>query len=350
MNTICTDGCSEFAFNETPPLFLEAKKLFEIPFELVRGSPTQFRTRAKLAVRKEGIGLFKRGTHTVIPMTICLAHHPKLNEAFASFKTAFSKSSFTPYDEVHHTGDIRYIQLIVERSSNNIMLSLVLNNKARLNELKTWCEKALPFSSVSINVQTEKTNSIFSNEWHHVFGPEYISEVICGNEFFFGPSHFGQANLELFEKLIFDLQKNISADSHVLEVYGGIGVIGLSIASKCASVTISEREKSAEKYFQMALKNKKAEFKVVDSLGSIELLQKVDTVIVDPPRKGLEPQFLDAVIGSDIKKLIYVSCGFPSFERDMKKLLLHGFKITFAKSYLFFPGTNHIELLAVFER
>jgi len=357
-----TGCCSECPLTATPTLFEEAALFFahhNLTLTLARGSPTHFRTRAKLAVRKEGIGLFKKGTHTVVETPHCAAHHPKINQTIFLFKEKFSDALFRPYNEITHKGDLRYIQCVVERSSQKVQLSLVINGNHRLEEWKVWCKQVLQtplIHSLFLNVQSEKTNVIFSDEWHHVFGPECIWETIAGVEVPYGPSHFGQGNLEMFEQLLVDLRGQILEGAKVLETYAGVGVIGMAVAEKCSSVTISEREKSAERYFSMAHKKlpesvqKKLQFVTASSEESVALLKDAHTVIVDPPRKGLDPKFLSALMRSGAERIAYISCHFPSFQRDAAILLEHGYKPVFAKSYLFFPGTNHIELLAIFER
>lgn len=361
INTKCphfgTSCCADCPLTSIPDIFQEAQLLFP-NVTLETGSPIHFRTRAKLAVRQEGIGLFKKGTHTVVETPNCLAHHPKINEAVSLLKNLLLKSPFKPYSESTHTGDLRYIQCVVERKSQTVQLSLVIANKARLSEWIEWCKTSLQlslFHSVFVNVQKEQTNTIFSEEWHQVFGPECIWETIAGVEIPFGPSHFGQGNLEMFERLLLDLRAEVREDN-ILETYAGVGVIGLSLVSKCASITLSEREKSAERYFKMAQAKLPAalqsniSFITASSEESIALLEKADGVIVDPPRKGLPESFIKAFIAASSKRLYYISCHFPSLARDTDILLKAGFQVVFARSYLFFPGTNHIETLIIFER
>jgi tRNA/tmRNA/rRNA uracil-C5-methylase (TrmA/RlmC/RlmD family) len=102
-----------------------------------------------------------------------------------------------------------------------------------------------------------------------------------------------------------------------------------------------------------------------------KFLQGADVAILDPPRKGIEPELLDyfcnangRTSGSDdesedsasqepitVNRLLYLSCGFSAFERDCQRLLGSGlWKLVSAEGFLFFPGADHIETLAVFDR
>ena len=83
----------------------------------------------------------------------------------------------------------------------------------------------------------------------------------------------------------------------------------------------------------------------------LQILQDSDVVIVDPPRKGLEDPFLKVLkLPGKAKKLVYISCHWNSFQRDSEALLEAGWRLQSAEGYLFFPGTNHVETLAIFER
>ena len=355
--------CSECPLDAIPAIFSQAKTFFKqygFDLDLVTGNPNFWRTRAKLAVRKEGIGLFLPGTHRVAPIPHCLAHHPKINEAVELIQ----KLSFSRYDEKTHQGDLRYIQLVVEKKSEKIQLTLVLNGEpsdsALINRWKTFSETHFQgnlWHSVWFNFQPRKNNVIFGPSWLHLLGPQYIWEDILGTSIAFGPSHFGQSNLALFEALLSDMKKLIQPNSFLLECYAGVGVISLVVSSIPQSIIVSEREESAKKHFEASKETlpldiqKKLQFITLAANNSVELFHRSDTVIVDPPRKGLEDSFLEALTSSKItKQLIYVSCNFSSLSRDILKLLKAGWKITFAKSYLFFPGTNHIELLVVLKK
>lgn len=377
---LCThfDECSGCQYKATlppPEIYERAKTFFHTigsPLELIQGDARHWRARAKLAVRKNGkdllIGLYKEGTHDVVAIPFCRVHHPSINEAIERFKQAFSHTCLTVYNEHTGQGDLRYLQCIVERRTKKVSLGLVVNfSKNNAEKIKVWTEffrqlqdngKNTFWHSFWLNCNEAKTNAIFSQEWLHVLGSECLWEKICGIEIPYGPSHFGQANLELFERVIEDIHVHVPLQSNVIEFYAGMGVIGLTLAEKCASVIISEREKSAEHYFLQAKERlaypvqKKVHFLTGAAEKQAELIEEADICVVDPPRKGLDQAFLQTLCqSSNVKEIIYVSCNFDSFARDCTQILsTSGMKLVSAKSYLFFPGTNHIEILAVFAR
>src|SRR5262249_43932800 len=153
------------------------------------------------------IGLFEKGSHLVLSIPNCQVHHPRINQAIAKFLEAFTQSGLTAYDEASHRGDLRYVQCVVERQSLKVQLTLVINRqKDALHALK-WRHFAQDlydssfWHSIWLNFHDTRTNAIFGRYWEKVIGQEVIWEEIAGNNFAFGPSHFGQANLKMYEEL-----------------------------------------------------------------------------------------------------------------------------------------------------
>jgi len=346
-------GCV-YPFLDTPPeIYKEAKKYFashQIGLSLEKGRGVRY--RSKLAVRGEKLGLFYKDSHDVIEIPECYVHHPALNLAFKEFKRLFLKSTLQGYDEKTHRGDIRYIQGVVERKTEKVQLTIVLKNKhVAYMPLCTELYETGLFHSIWINIQKEKTNVIFGKEWSLTCGEQFLVQRIGNVDIPFLPSHFCQAPLDMFDLLLQDIQAHIKQDSQVLELYGGSGSIGLNVAHKAKSVVITERDREAEDSFQKAVEafpyKEKVSFCVADAANALTLFQKrAGVLIVDPPRKGLSSKIIEMI--PDVEKLIYVSCNFSSFQRDVAHLMQKGFIIQAAKSYLFFPGTNHIELCALF--
>jgi len=357
-------GCVYDSCVNPPEKYLEAKKYFatswQLELALTEGEVRHWRTRAKLAVcAPDSIGLFAKGTHSVLPIPHCQVHHPKINEAVARLLEAFRKANLTAYDEKTKTGDLRYIQCLVERKSEKVQLSLVLNRKKMppewLHFLNTLFEPIF-WHSIWCNFNDKPINTIFSPSWQHIAGQEEIWEEIAGLEIAFGPSHFGQANLAIYESLVYDIQNNVPAKAKVVELYAGIGVIGLALAKNCSSVLLCEVESHAKHYFEKALaklpalEKQRLSYKVAKAESCLEFLQGADVCVVDPPRKGLGKELLERILETpSLKQLVYVSCEWKSLERDLETLPSL-WKVTKAQSYLFFPGTNQIETVVFLER
>lgn len=365
-------GCSAPLSYEPPPVWSEVLTFFKdsvIP-TLHQGPPIQWRHRAKVAVRGTPnnplIGLFKRGSHEVSPIPECLVHHPHLNRAFEIIRNWIKQHQLIPYQENTGHGDLRYVQGVVERSTGQVQLTFVLNTphqetpKAVLwHNLLSQLEKEYPdlWHSLWLNFNNKPTNTIFGPHWLQVSGKEWIWEAFDGIDVCYGAASFGQANLPLFERMLIRLRDLLPQKACVAEFYAGVGAIGLFIAPHCQWVRCSEINPYAEICFERSktrldcVQASKLTFCSSSAKESLSTLERATTVIVDPPRKGLDPSFLSALQSSpSVEQLIYVSCGWESFKRDCEQLHAQQWTISSVDGYLFFPGSNHVELLVNFER
>lgn len=332
-------------------------------YVILSDQTTGWRTRAKLAVRQQGgdhlaIGLFRRDTHLVVPIPRCPAHHPAINRAVALLAELPPSLG---YHEATASGQLRYIQAVVERSSGRVQMTLVLNC-ASLDcpEVLEWERRAEGLYALDpvwhsfwINLQPLRTNTIFGPVWRHLLGERYVWETVVGCDIPILPSHFSQANLGMFERLLNDLILLLPPQSTVVELFAGMGVISLAIRRHCASVTAIERDGAAAEPFGQARQRLPRHlqdgltFLVDDAQAADEVLSGATTVIVDPPRKGLSRALIQKIAQAhNIRTVFYVSCHFPTLERDVEELMEKGaFTLAFARGYLFFPGTDQIETL-----
>jgi len=346
-------GC-ELTDIYNPPVWKEALAFFReegIEPDFVHEGFSQTRLKAKLAVRpgpetkpetRPAIGLFKKNTHEVFSIPNCLVHHSAINRAALIIKEEIVIHNILPYRENPPSGTLRYIQFFVDRASGRIQLVLVANH----GDLIPFCKALLKhdlWHSIWINEQSDQTNRILGNTWKLIYGEPFLWQTLNGISIPFHPGAFSQTHLPLFEKMLKKIETWVHPEDRVLELYAGVGAIGLSIRHKAKQLTLLENNPFAHLSFQqmkidipyLCIDAKSADF------------SNCDLLIIDPPRKGLDKEIAPKI---DASRLIYVSCGFESFKRDAKQLLSLGWKIKEATGYLLFPGTNHVETLALFEK
>ncbi|XP_052624534.1 uncharacterized protein LOC111889097 [Lactuca sativa] len=422
-----------------------------------------WRCRAKLAIRGSWsdplIGLYQEGTHNVVDIPDCKAHHPSINAAVELLRKGIKILNIDPYDEDERTGYLRYVQMAVttyntslpasERyRSGRVQVSIVWNSRSetsasfeKLNDLATFMwrnggpnSKVHLIHSVWANFQTSTNNVIFGNRWRHLLGERDFWEHVGGIDVYLAPSSFGQANTRAFDSLLQKLHKYVPVGASVTDLYAGAGVIGLSLASArkcrkevfiCCSDCFEVSFISSTKIFNLNIfrsvrcveinKESKLAFeKTIDRLPSsidssiswhladtsvepLSWLVGSEVVVVDPPRKGLDPSLISALqaIRSAERKamtlesptfkakdekrpwilraredsieipsrttqeesrslpqtLIYISCGWESFKDNCMALLSSkAWHLSKAHGFNFFPGTQSIEILAVFKR
>ncbi|OGN64231.1 MAG: hypothetical protein A3E80_00980 [Chlamydiae bacterium RIFCSPHIGHO2_12_FULL_49_9] len=354
-------GCELSANLYNPPILKGAVAFFEknnISFRLITDGFESTRLKAKLAVRKPSkIGLFKKGTHEVIDIPDCLVHRPSINQAAAFLRQKIIEESVPLYAEGSHSFSLRYVQLFVDRKTNRIQLTLVLNGSATTPEFDRFCKSLLSqdfWHSIWINFNPTSQNQIFGLAWNLFWGEPFLWQTLKNTEIAFHPASFSQAHLNLFERMLETIQNWIPEKTHLLELYAGVGAIGLPLAHKCERLVLVENNPFSKISFEASLKKlspslqKSISYHVLDA--SKADLSDSSAILVDPPRKGLHPDLLNALSRETNKRLIYVSCSFESFEQDCKALLHSGWKLKEAKGYLLFPGTNSIETVALLEK
>jgi len=317
----------------------------------------------------------------------CRVHDDVINEAIKLVEKATVKVRINAYDEKRLTGELRYVQVQVERRTGRAVLVLTWNEdklkdcQPSLSRLVKYLKKKAPdqfWHSIWCNCNTSPNNNIFSRgeeRWHLIMGPEFHAEMLPGatnSKLYFKPMVFRQANLEGFAKIALKVAEFVPPNSNICELYAGIGVIGLTVLNKqkssLLSLKCSDENPLNLKCFHRSLKTipTTKEQKVTYLVSSASQALKngeaigANVLIVDPPRKGLEEFVLDQLCQprlkdcyvDDVDTLIYVSCGYKALLRDCDKLLSSksGWKIFYSAGYILFPGTNHVESLVVFKR
>jgi tRNA/tmRNA/rRNA uracil-C5-methylase (TrmA/RlmC/RlmD family) len=360
---ICS-GCTINKDVDNPPLLKEVQNFFSehsVPFNYYSEQVVKWRYRAKLAVRGSAenplIGLYENGTHQVVDIPLCRVHHPSINQAVEKLKTWIKVYKIKPYNEITQEGLLRYVQCVVNRSSGRVQLSLVLNASGGREELLAakllWELNPDGWHSIWINWNQQRTNVIFGKEWVLVEGEEDLWETLAGAKVCFHPANFAQANLAVFERLLNDLKSSLIAKEKIVEYYAGVGVIGFSLARKAEKIECCEINPWAQISFEKARQHQGfSHISLVSGSSSshTELLNHANVVIVDPPRKGLDRSLLSALLENEFpQELHYISCGWNSFKHDWKELT-KSWQLICAQAYLFFPGTNQLEVVAKFKK
>lgn len=330
--------------------------------ELVCGAGSGFRTRAKLAVRgtveQPLIGLFKPGTHEVLDLPSSPDHHERLNEALGCLREILARFSIIPYDEEKASGHLRYIQLMLERSTNLVSLTLIANGalaQEALFPLAEFLKKEPLWHSVWINIQEGSTNTIFGKKWTLVWGKEELWEELLSTQICLHPGCFSQSNPVLFEQILQEATLHLLPQKKSLELYAGVGTIGLVLAKACSSMTLVESNPLCAACFHKSRAKLPKELNLYYQTGEAKdfthLLQTSEVLIVDPPRRGIEYGLMQNILETkNLCQILYISCNEESFLRDAEKLCNAGWELSLRRRYLLFPGTDHVETLGIFKK
>lgn len=183
---------------------------------------------------------------------------------------------------------------------------------------------------------------------HPVFNN--LTDKILGQEYSYSPNGFFQINLSVYEMALEKIKKHITTEK-VLDLYAGVGTIGLSVA-RDKNLTLVEVDKSA--YAELEKNVKQSAMPKIQSFLSkseeaTDFIGPDQTVIVDPPRAGLDAKLVDKLLEITPETIIYLSCSPVTQARDVK-LLLEKYQIIKIQPFNFFPRTPHLENLIILAR
>ena len=176
-----------------------------------------------------------------------------------------------------------------------------------------------------------------------------LHDQILGKDYSYSPNGFFQINLPVYELALKDIARFIETEQ-VVDMYAGVGTIGLSVASD-RRLTLVETNASAFSEMENNLPEDSNHIKAIQakSEDALEYINHDATIIVDPPRAGLDPTVVEKLIEALPPRIIYLSCNPVTQARDVKPLLEH-YQIVHLKGYNFFPRTPHIENLIVLDK
>lgn len=301
-------------------------------------------------------GFYEEFSHRIIPYKKCLLHPEICDEIVGTITELLQKFRVEIYDEDRRRGLLRHVVLRYGEVSGQIMVVLVINSNvfpARKNFVQALVQKHPEITTIVQNVNTRKTSVVLGNEERVLYGPGYIEDTLCGCVFRISAKSFYQINhaqTEVLYETAISLLK-LKGTEKVLDAYCGIGTIGMYASHKAKEVIGVEINKDA---VQDALCNaslnhiKNIRFLCDDAGRYMQKLaarkEKLDVVIMDPPRSGSSEEFIRSVVKLRVEKVLYISCNPKTQLRDIKMFEKMGYKVD-SDMYLvdLFPFTNHVE-------
>ena len=214
-----------------------------------------------------------------------------------------------------------------------------------IDDLNKNHEEARKYQSLLLrcNQNGEVSGGLFENGRPH---PKFknLTDTILGHKYSYSPNGFFQINLPVYEMALTEIKSHIKTNE-VLDLYAGVGTIGLSVA-RDKFLTLVEVDKSAFEELKNNARDLNATTILDKSENVTNYIAPDQTVILDPPRAGCDRKLIDKLLEIKPAKIIYLSCNPSTQARDIK-LLLEKYKINTIKTYNFFPHTPHIENLVV---
>ena len=338
----------------------------EVPMEAIIGMehPYRYRNKAQFPVgrSKEGkiiTGFYAGRTHSIIENRNCLLG-VELNEQILDKVIAYMEENHVePYDEKTGKGLVRHVLTRYGFDSKEVMVCLIVNgNKIPNAESLTESLRQIPgMTSITLNVNKERTNVILGNQITLLWGQTYITDSIGTIKYQISPLSFYQVNpaqtRRMYEKALEYAQ--LTGEETVWDLYCGIGTISLFLAQKAKQVygveIIPQAIEDARR--NAALNHlKNVEFFVGKAEEVLpEKYEKegvyADVIVVDPPRKGCDEILLDTIVKMSPKRVVYVSCDSSTLARDVKYLGEHGYRVERVCPIDNFSQTVHVETVVL---
>ena len=320
-------------------------------------------------------GFFSQRSHRVIRIRNCLIQ-PEIFTDISDDIISYQNSRGLPaYDESTGRGLLRHIYLRKGEHSGEIMVVLVVSKSTdAYNELAHMlADKYKAIKTVCLNVNSERTNVILGSKDICLYGDGKISDIMCGMKLEISPHAFYQVNTPAAET-VYSVAKDyahLSEDETLLDLYCGIGTVGLSMADKIKKLVgvevIEQAIVNARKNAELNGMASKAEF-VCGDAGEISraickesedsaskpsvhgINDKIDVVVVDPPRKGCDKTTLDAILDMSPERVVYISCNHATAARDAKYLCEQGYSLVRYRPCDMFPRTAHVETVVLLSK
>lgn len=369
-------GCQIQAMNYEAQLQFKASKVknnlqrigkFENPpMEPIIGmqEPFRYRNKAQFPVgqSKEGklvAGFYAGRTHAIIDCRDCLLGAEVNEKILELVLDHMEQYRIQPYNEETGRGLVRHVMTRVGFATGEIMVCIVVNGRKlpKSDELVKKLAQISGMTSITLNINTEKTNVIMGRNLTLLWGREYIEDTIGDVRFRISPLSFYQVNPHQTEKLYGKALEyaGLTGKETVWDLYCGIGTISLFLAQRANQVygveIVPEAIRDAK---QNAVLNgfANAEFFVGKAEEVLpEKYEKegifADVIVVDPPRKGCEESVLQTMIQMAPKRIVYVSCDSATLARDLKYLCENGYELKNVCPVDMFGNSVHVECVVL---
>lgn len=287
------------------------------------------------------LAFFRRGSHGKIPVEITSLANPNISAAAIKIRDLIrTKSNITAWNlktlliRANQSGDVA-AQLYVKD------LGVVEFNDQEIANLDIagfeliFSNPKSPASVITKRLQT--------------WGDMTLTDQILGVEFSYSVEGFFQINIPVYEQSLRDIKKYVDTAKPLIDLYSGVGSIGLTVTDGPVSMieinesAVAEMRRNIEK-----LGRKSAQAILAPSEKALEYIDSSSAIIVDPPRAGLHDDVIEKLLEQKPARIIYLSCNPVTQARDIAKLA-DKYGIKYHRGYNYFPRTPHIENLIVLD-
>ena len=335
----------------------------DVPPVLGMDEPSAYRNKTALPVGgtadQPQLGFFAPRSHALIPIERCPNAMPPSDSLCRAFLDWMRAYRVQPYMEENHRGLVRHLVIRVNRQGQ-AMVTVVVNG-ASLPHEQELADVLFPLGAVSLilNENRERTNVILGHNFRTIRGSDTLTDTLCGLTFDLSPAAFFQVNPTQTERLYHTALDfaELKPDDMLCDVYCGAGTITLMMARHCkTALGIEVVPQAIDNARQNAQRNgiANADFRVGAAEAVLPQLVagglRPDVIVVDPPRKGLDPAVITAMAEATPRRIVYVSCNVATQARDAALLRDAGYALEKVQPVDMFCWTSGVETVALLSK
>ena len=325
-----------------------------------------YRNKGILAVGdldgKTVTGFYRERSHQIIPVEQCMLQDELTHRAAAALAAFMDQNGISAYDETSRSGVVRHLFCRRAYHSEDRLLCIVVRKgfgaktQALVDALRAACPE---LSGIVLNVNKTAGNTVLAGDFYTLWGKGHIRDSLCGIRFDIAPQAFFQVNPPQAERLYAKALSYaaLGKDDLAFDLYCGAGTISLCLAQQAGQVIGAE-------IVPEAIENAKSNA-AVNGIDNVEFLcadagdaaqelarrgLRPKVIVVDPPRKGMQEQAINAVASMSPNRIVYVSCEPSTLARDILRFNDLGYTLQAAEAYDLFPRTKHVETVALLSR
>ena len=302
-------------------------------------------------------GFFRERTHELIAVERCLLQN-ELAERAAGAVTSFMRNESIPaYDEQSGRGAVRHVFCRSARKTSDAVVCIVSakgfgdKTEQLVETLRSACPE---LCGIVLNINRTRGNTVLAGDFYTLWGRAEILDELCGLKFSIAPQAFFQINPPQAERLYERALEYARSGETALDLYCGAGTISLCLAQRFHRVIGAEIVPEAiENARTNAERNgvENVEFLCADAAEAAQELAKralrPETVVVDPPRKGMDESAISAVCSMMPERVVYVSCNPATLARDILRFGEYGYALNEVTVVDMFPRTSHVETVCL---
>lgn len=347
------------------------------PVSPIRGMETPYHYRNKVistfapaAGGKLTSGIYAARTHKVLPVESCLLQDEVLDKVMLAVRAAANACRYQPFNEDKGTGLLRHCLLRRGVATGQVMVVLVTAQpvlpgaknfvKALLAEAE---KRGVPVTTVVQNYNPRRTSVVLGEDEKVLYGKGFILDTLCGKTYALSPRSFYQVN-PVQTAVLYGLAvdaAHLTGKEVVLDAYCGIGTIGMCAARQVEGLEVVGVEQvdgavgDARKNARRNNLEDRCRFVCADATAYMKDVARgdragFDVVLMDPPRAGSTPTFINGVLGLAPERVVYVSCNPVTQRHDLEQFLAGGYEVARLDVVDMFPHTKHAETVAVLKR